>query len=300
MAAGVSYQEVTAKSALNRSTGLRLRWTLNPYRGCVHSCQYCYARATHSYLDLDSDRDFERIIFAKVNLPELLSRELRRPSWKGESVAIGTAADPYQPAEGRYRITRRSLEVFADLANPCSILTKGTLILRDVDVLQHLATRARFGVGFSLSTVDEQLARRLEPGAPSPRARLRALERLRAAGVPAGVLLCPILPGLTDSPRQLEEAVRAAAAHGAVAVEAGALRLAPLVRDHFVRYVEREFPHLAAAYQRAFASRADAPRAYRERLGRRMASLKAACGIAAPANAETPTALEVQQMNLPL
>lgn len=294
---GATYQEVRSKSALNRSGGFRTSWTLNPYRGCVHACEYCYARKTHSYLDLDWDRDFERVVFAKVNLPELLGRELRRPSWKGQPVCIGSAADPYQPAEATYRITRRCLEALADLGNPCTILTKGTLIVRDVDVLQQLAERV--SVCFSLTTLDERLARRLEPHAPPPRSRLRALERLRAAGVRAGILLCPVLPGLTDSPAQLEAVIRAAVDHGAVEVGVGALRLAPLVKDHFLPFVDREFPRLSAAYRHWYAHGAEAPWAYRAQLERLTDRLKMECGVPDhPEEGLAPPADE--QLRLPL
>jgi len=294
---GATYQEVRAKSALNRLGRRGGSWSLNPYRGCLHACVYCYARAYHSYLDVDWHEDFERVVFAKTNLPELLGRELRRPSRRGQSVCIGSAADPYQPAEATHRITRRCLETLADLANPCTILTKGTLIVRDADVLQQLAARA--SAYFSLTTLDERLARRLEPHAPPPRSRLRALERLRALGVRTGVLLCPVLPGLTDSPAQLEAVIRAAADHGAVDVGVGALRLAPLVKDHFLPFVDREFPRLSATYRRWYAHGAEAAWAYRSQLERLTDRLKAECGVPDhPEEGRAPPADE--QLSLPL
>jgi len=268
------YELTTCRSALNRVEGMPFRWSLNPYRGCTHGCQYCYARVTHTYFDLDVGRDFEDIIFVKTNLPDVLRDELHRPTWRHETIVIGTATDPYQPAEGIFRITRRCLEVLAEAANPCSITTKGTLVIRDLDVMQELAREATFAVHISLITLDHQLWQRVEPGTPPPSSRLRALEKLRTAGIPAGIFLAPILPGLTDQPRQLERVVRAAAEHGATTVWPGVLRLAPGVKEWFLCFLRREYPHLATSYERAYRHGRNAPPAYRERIAERVAEIK--------------------------
>ncbi|MBI3972890.1 MAG: radical SAM protein [Chloroflexi bacterium] len=282
------YTEIRTKSALNRVPGMPFKWSLNPYRGCRHSCTYCYARTTHTFLDLDAGHDFDELIFVKVNLPEALRRELVRPGWqrRRETVAIGTASDPYQGIEGRYRLTRACLEVFADCATPANVTTKGTLVVRDVDVLQHLAARAGSGVSFSLITLDERIWRAVEPGTPPPRQRLAALERLAAAGVPCGLALAPVLPGLTDSPAALEAVVRAAAEHGAQWLWSGTLHLEPAVRDWFLQSLERYFPRSVAAYARVFGgvgapSRIRyAPKAYAERVQRQVGELKERYGLA--------------------
>ena len=277
----VEYREVAAKSALNRSKSQHSAWTLNPYRGCVHACRYCYARATHAYLDLGPGEDFERVVVAKTNLPDVLCAELRRRR-RPDSVIIGTAGDPYLPAESKYRITRGALEALADRAVPCAVITKGTLVVRDRDVLRRLAERADARVLFSLSTVDPALARVLEPGAPSPASRLRALALLRDAGVPANVLLCPVIPGLTDAPEQVLAAARAARAAGANDFAVGALRLAPTIREHFLAFLDREHPALLPMYERLYRFGSDPDRAYAEGLARRAAAARAAAGFAAP------------------
>jgi DNA repair photolyase len=268
------YQLLTVKSALNRVKGMPFDWSLNPYRGCLHNCAYCYARVTHNYFDLDPGADFARVIFVKNNLSEMLRQELRRPSWRRDPIAIGTATDPYQPAEGTFRITRRCLEVLAEAANPCSITTKGTLLVRDLDVMQELARVADFNLHLSLITLDRDLWQRLEPGAPPPASRLRALERLRAAGVPASVFLMPIVPGITDRPDQLAAVIRAAADHGASEVHPAMLRLAPGVKEWFYAFLEAHFPHLLANYQRGYGPGSNVPTAYAQRLERRVAAAK--------------------------
>jgi DNA repair photolyase len=220
------YVEVHCKTALNRVQGMPFRWSLNPYGGCTHACHYCYARAYYARADHgDADRDFETRILVKVNIAEVLARELARPRWSGEQVALGTATDCYQPIEGRYRLTRALLETLLAHRNPLGIVTKGPLILRDLDLLAALAQVARVRVFFTITTVDPALWRQVEPGTPHPRKRLQAVQRLNAAGVPAGVLLAPILPGITDSEAALEAVIVAAAEHGAAYFGATPLRL---------------------------------------------------------------------------
>jgi DNA repair photolyase len=197
--ARVHYSEVICKTALNRVQGMPFNWSLNPYRGCVHACHYCYARASHSYYGLNGDEDFETRILVKINFPEVLRQELRRPSWTGEQVALGTITDCYQPAEGRFRLTRRVIEALLERHNPMGMVTKSPMILRDIHLLAKLAQVAKVRISFTITTVDLDLWRTLEPGTASPLKRLYAIRQLNDAGVPAGILLAPVLPGITDS-----------------------------------------------------------------------------------------------------
>ena len=239
------------------------KWSLNPYKGCVHSCHYCYARRYHNFLDLDAGRDFESVIFIKANLPHVLRQELRRTSWVGDEVAIGTATDPYQPIEGRYRLTRLCLEAFADHSNPVTLVTKGTLIVRDVDVLSDLAGRGGCTVCFSITTLDKKRWLQLEPGTPPPDQRLRAMEKLAASGVRAGVLLAPVIPGITDDMANLESVVRSAADHGAQFLGTRILYLQPGTREHFQNFLKAEYPTLLQEYQRLFPG-SYAPKKFQE------------------------------------
>lgn len=248
----VRYEEAPCKAALNRVAGMSFRWSLNPYQGCVHGCHYCYARRYHGFRELSAGRDFSSIVFVRTGIAQVLRHELRRPSWKREEVALGTATDPYQPIEGRYRLTRACLEALADHSTPVGVVTKGTLIVRDLDVLRGMAAGAGCSVVFSLTTLDGDLWRRLEPGTPSPQQRLRALQRLSIAGVRAGVMLAPVLPGLTDSAANLEAVVRAAADHGALFLGTQVLYLMPGTREHFLGFLSAEFPDLLAEYARLF------------------------------------------------
>lgn len=209
---GIEFIEVEARSVINQVKGdlLPFRWTVNPYRGCTHACSYCFARVTHTYLDMDAGRDFETKIVVKVNAAEVLRRQLAAKRWKGEGIAMGTGTDPYQRAEGRYELMRGILRALIDHRNPFSILTKGTLILRDLDLLVEACRTTEVATAFSIGTLDEDVWRRSEPGTPHPRKRIEAVAALNAAGVPCGVLVAPVLPGISDDPRQLREVVRAA------------------------------------------------------------------------------------------
>src|SRR5215207_1917656 len=231
------YHEIPCKSALNRVSGMRFRWSLNPYRGCLHGCHYCYARATHPYLGLNASEDFETKIVVKSNMPEVLRQELRKPSWTRERVAIGTATDAYQPCEGRYRLTRRCLETLSEHDTPVSIVTKATLILRDLDLLTVLAQGPGATVYFTITTLDPELWRLIEPGTPPPLKRLRVMQRLSEAGVPCGVFLAPILPGITDSVESIEAVAATAKALGAASFGSAVLRLAPQVKEHYLAFV---------------------------------------------------------------
>ena len=226
---GMEFIEVEAKSILNHVPGnaLPFSWTINPYRGCSHACVYCFARPTHTFMDMDAGRDFETKIVVKVNAPEVLQRELAAPRWKGDHVAMGTATDPYQRAEGRYRLMPRIVGALTAARNPFSILTKGTLILRDLELLQQAAAVAPVSAAFSIGTLDEDAWRRTEPGTPHPRERMAAVAELNRAGIPCGVLMAPVLPGITDHPRMLREVVAAALDAGATQI---LLHLRPGVR----------------------------------------------------------------------
>jgi DNA repair photolyase len=228
---------------------MAFRWSLNPYMGCVHRCTFCYVRAFERRADRPSDDRYGRSIRVKVNIAEVLARDLARPSWKRESVAVGAATDPYQPAEGRYRLTRGCIRAFAAARNPFSIVTRGPLIVRDIDVLQAAASRAEVHVSFSVPTLDLEVWRRTEPGTAPPRQRLRALQRLVEAGIDAGVGMAPILPGISDHPAQLAEVVRAAREAGATGLWCNVLHLQPGTREHFLENLARDWPALLPRYE---------------------------------------------------
>ena len=251
-----TYQEVRCRSALNRAKGMPFKWTLNPYRGCTHGCHYCFARRYHSQFELGAGDEFASVILVKVNLPEVLARELARPSWQRELVAVGTATDPYQPIEGEYRLTRRSLEQLARSGSPVGLVTKGPMVIRDVDVLQEVSRQAACTVYVSVPHVDEDAWRRLEPGTAHPLQRLKAVERLASAGIRTGVLMAPLVPGITTSRTSIEATLRAIAAHGAAFVGANVLRLEGGTRDHFLGFLAAEYPHLLEGYERLFAGAA--------------------------------------------
>jgi DNA repair photolyase len=284
---GIECIEIEAKSILNHvpGRGMPFDWTINPYRGCSHACSYCFARPTHTYLDMGAGRDFETKIVVKVNAAEVLRRELAARRWKGEHVAMGTNTDPYQRVEGRYRLMRGILEAFRDARNPFSILTKGTLVLRDIDLLQQAAAVAPVSAAFSIGTLDEDAWRRSEPGTPHPKARIEAVRALNDVGIPTGVLMAPILPGITDAPPQLRRVVRAAIEAGATHVTPIMLHLRPGVREEFLPWLEKEYPDLVARYRELY------PRAYASAtaskdLGTRVAALVRESGGVRPGPAE--------------
>jgi DNA repair photolyase len=265
----IRFYEVRAKSALNRvpkASRMPFRWTVNPYRGCTHACVYCFARPTHEYLDLSPGRDFEREIVVKVNAPEALRAQLSRPSWKREHVALGTNTDPYQWVEGRYRLMPGIWEALRDSGTPCSVLTKSPLLLRDVDLLKELADRVGFTASLSVPTLDERAWRATEPHTPHPRARLEAVGELNRAGVPTGVLIAPLMPGVNDSPKQVERILELAAEAGATGVGGLCLHLRGAVRGIFLDWLRAQRPDLVPRYERLYARGAYAPRAERERI----------------------------------
>ncbi|MCL4543948.1 MAG: radical SAM protein [Chloroflexi bacterium] len=230
-------------------------WSLNPYRGCAHNCAYCYARTTHEFLGLSPATDFSTQIYVKSNIAQRLRSELTRPTWHHESIVIGSATDPYQPAEGRFHLTRDCLEVLVAARNSASLITKGTLVVRDLDVLQELNRQARLAVNISLITLDKLVWQTIEPGTPPPESRLRALARIAGCGIPCGIALAPVLPRLTDNLDQLAALLRSAVDHGAQWAWTGTLHLEPAVRDVLLDSVARHFPHLTASYARVYGHR---------------------------------------------
>jgi len=250
------YREEPCRSALNRVQGMGFKWSLNPYMGCVHRCTFCYVRAFELRADRPADDRYGTSIRVKTNVADVLRRELARPSWQREVVAIGAATDPYQPAEGKYKLTRACLGVLADAANPLRLITRGPMIVRDVDVLRRAASRADVGVTFSVPTLDLDIWRRTEPGTAPPHQRLRALKELVDAGIRASVGMAPILPGLSDRPELLADVVRAAREAGACGVWANLLYLRPGTREHFLGALERDWPELLPEYERLYGRRA--------------------------------------------
>jgi DNA repair photolyase len=265
----IRFYEVHARSALNRvpeRSSMPFPWTINPYRGCTHACVYCFARPTHKYLDMNAGRDFEREIVVKVNAPELVRAELGRASWRGEHVALGTNTDPYQWVEGRYRLMPGIWEAMRDFANPCSVLTKSPLLLRDTKLLQQISERAPVTASFSVPTLDEKTWRASEPHTPHPRARLEAVAELNRAGIPTGILIAPLMPGINDSPGQVEEIVRIATEAGAVSIGGIALHLRGEVRGIYMDWLRSQRPDLVPQYEEMYRRGAYAPREVRNRL----------------------------------
>ena len=252
----VEYREEPCRSALNRVQGMGFKWSLNPYMGCVHRCTFCYVRAFEKRADRPSDERYGTSIRVKTNVAEVLRRELERRSWEREIVAIGAATDPYQPAEGRYKLTRGCLEVLGDFANPIRIITRGPMIVRDIDVLARAAERASVAVTFSVPTLDHEIWQRTEPGTAPPHQRLRALKQLVDAGIQTNVGMAPILPGLSDKPELMADVVRAAREAGATGVWANLLHLKPGTKEHFLASLERDWPELLPEYARLYGRRA--------------------------------------------
>jgi DNA repair photolyase len=259
------YQEITCRSALNPVKGMPFDWTLNPYRGCTHGCHYCYARRYHVQFEMNADDEFASVILVKKNFVEVLARELARPSWTGEYIAVGTATDCYQPIEGHYKLTRRAIEALLRHRNPIGVVTKGPMIVRDKDLLAALGAVTTCTVYMSVPTVDEQAWERLEPGTAHPLQRLRAVRELVDAGVNAGVLMNPIVPGFSSSRAKLERTVKAIADHGARFVGCNVMFLEDGTRAHFMKFLEREFPSWLPRYEKLYAKKY-APEEYRKQV----------------------------------
>jgi DNA repair photolyase len=267
-ALGVRFHEVEARSALNRvpGTSLPFHWSINPYRGCMHGCVQCFARPTHRFLDLNPREDFEREIVVKVNLPELLRAELARPSWRRDHVALGTNTDPYQWVEGRYRLMVGIWEAMIDARNPCSVLTRSPLLLRDVALMRRLVEETEFAASLSIPTLEERAWRATEPRTPHPRKRIEAVAELNRVGIPTGVLIAPLMPGINDSPAQVEEILGLCAEAGATSVSGIPLHLRGEVREIFLDWLRDKRPDLVARYETLYAGGANMPAAERRRL----------------------------------
>ena len=273
---GMTFYEVHARSIINQvppASRMAFRWTINPYRGCSHSCAYCFARNTHKYLDMDSGHDFNSRIVVKVNAPQLARKELAAAKWQGEHVAMGTNVDCYQRAEGRYRLMPGIIEALRDAANPFSILTKGTLILRDLDLLAEAAEVTDVGLNVSVGFVDKEISRSVEPGTPSPERRLGVCAALTERGLRCGVLMGPVLPFLTDSPAMLERTVRLAAEAGAAHVTPIVLHLRPGAREWFLKWLGENFPDLMDAYRGMYGRSTYAPKAYQAQISEQIREL---------------------------
>lgn len=279
---GVAFHEVLCKSALNRVPAggpLPFAWTINPYRGCSHACVYCFARPSHAYLELGTGAAFDTEVIVKVNVAQRLREELARPSWKQEPVALGTNTDPYQRAEGRYGLMPDIIRALADSGTPLSILTKGTLLRRDLPLLASAAQDVPVELAMSIAVMDEALQATLEPGTPRAQARLDTVRAAREAGLGVQVFLMPVLPYLTDSHEALEEALRRIADAGATSVSYSALHLRPGVKEWFARWLHRHRPDLVPRYRDLYGDGAYAPREYRRRLAARVRPLIAARGL---------------------
>jgi DNA repair photolyase len=276
----VEYREEPCRSALNHVKGMAFKWSLNPYMGCAHRCTFCYVRAFELRADRPFDERYGTSIRVKINVAEVLARELGRASWLKETVVIGAATDPYQPAEGRYRLTRGCLEVLADASNPFSIITRGPMIVRDLDALSRAARRAAVTVTFSIPTLDENVWKRTEPSTAHPRQRLRAIKELTEAGVDARVGMAPILPGVSDRPEQLAEVVRAAREAGATGIWANVLFLRRGTREHFLEALARDWPEQLPRYEELYAKgRAYLPAEQTKPIRKRVAALAKEHGI---------------------
>ncbi|GGX53026.1 Rv2578c family radical SAM protein [Streptomyces fructofermentans] len=279
---GITFHEIRARTIVNRVPGasrMPFEWTVNPYRGCSHACVYCFARKTHSYLDLDTGLGFDSQIVVKVNAPDLLRRQLGSRRWQGEHIAMGTNVDCYQRAEGRYRLMPGIIAALRDHANPFSILTKGTLILRDLDLLKEAAAVTEVGISVSVGFTDHELWRTVEPGTPAPERRLDVVRALSGHGIDCGVLMAPVIPFLGDEPSQLRATVRAIAASGATSVTPLVLHLRPGAREWFMSWLEHHHPHLVRRYERLYAEGAYAPRWYQRRITRQVHELAEEYGI---------------------
>ncbi|MFF0384624.1 Rv2578c family radical SAM protein [Streptomyces sp. NPDC004286] len=279
---GITFHEVRARSILNRVPGasrMPFEWTVNPYRGCSHACVYCFARKTHSYLDLDTGLGFDSQIVVKVNAPEVLRRQLASPRWGGEHVAMGTNVDCYQRAEGRYQLMPGIIDALTERANPFSILTKGTLILRDLDRLVRAAEVTDVGISVSVGFADPELWRTVEPGTPAPERRLDVVRTLGEHGIGCAVLMAPVIPFLSDRPGQLRDTVRAIAESGATSVTPLVLHLRPGAREWFMSWLAQHHPHLVARYERMYAGGSYAPTWYQRRVTRQVHELAREYGI---------------------
>jgi DNA repair photolyase len=272
------YQEVTCRSALNRVEGMPFTWTLNPYRGCTHGCHYCFARRYHVQFEMNADDEFASVILVKHNIVDVLRRELDRPAWTRDLVAVGTATDPYQPIEGHYKLTRQAIQVLARGRTPISLVTKGPMVVRDIDVLQEQSRAAGCTICMSVPTVDDDAWRLLEPGTAHPLQRLRAVRELVDSGLNAGVLMAPIVPGFSSSRTKLERTIKAIADHGARFLGCNVMYLQDGTRAHFMKFIERDFPSMAPRFEKLYAKKYP-PDAYRKEVQGMVQMLQARYGL---------------------
>lgn len=299
---GVTFHEVHARSVLNKVPGgshVPFRWTVNPYRGCSHACSYCFARKTHTYLDFDAGADFDRQVVVKVNAPDVLAAQVRRASWAREHVAMGTNTDPYQRAEGKYALMPGIVRALADSGTPLSILTKGTVLARDLPLLRDVAGDVPVGLGVSIALLDRDLQRRLEPGTPSPQARLDLVRKAREAGLPCGVFVAPILPGLTDSEEALDGLFAQIREAGATGVTAIPLHLRPGAREWFAEWLAEHHPGLVERYRRLYARGSYVQPAYRRWLRTRVDALLRRHGLDDPSGAAQRGTTDDEDTSLP-
>jgi DNA repair photolyase len=281
------YQEVTCRSALNPVKGMPFKWTLNPYRGCTHGCHYCFARRYHTQFEMNTDDEFASVILVKLNLVDVLACELDRPSWAREFVAFGTATDPYQPIEGHYKLSRRAIQALTNGRTPFGLITKGPMVVRDADVLREHSMSVGCTVYMSVPTVDEDAWRTLEPGTAHPLQRLRAVRQLTDAGINAGVLMAPIVPGFSSSSGKLERTVKAIADAGARFVGCNIMYLQDGTRDHFLKFISRDFPAMLPRFERLYAKKYP-PESYRQEVKAMVGALQNRYGVSRRAEADTP------------
>jgi DNA repair photolyase len=298
---GVEFVEMAVRQILNRCSNPQMpfAWTINPYRGCEFGCVYCYARYTHEFLELRDPMDFERRIFVKRHAAEVLERTLARTPIRRDAIAIGTATDPYQPAERQFGLTRSMLEVFARLGGiRLSITTKSNLVVRDLDLLQRINERSELSVNFSLITLNRRLQRILEPRAPRPELRLRAMQTLAAAGIRCAVLMMPMIPGLTDSPGSIESVIEAASRHGAAEIHSRTLFLKPSAARRFLPFIEARFPSLAQQMKQRYGTSTYGPRDYDQQLQSAVERIKRKYGYSPPQKSKSPAVRQPSQMTL--
>ncbi|WP_417217774.1 Rv2578c family radical SAM protein [Arthrobacter sp.] len=289
--AGMAFHEVLAKSALNKvpaSSHMPFSWTVNPFRGCSHACVYCFARNTHRYLDLDAGKDFDSQVIVKVNIADVLRAEVAKPRWGHELVALGTNTDPYQRAEGRYALMPGIISALAEHGTPMSILTKGTLLRRDLPLLEQAAHQVPVDISMSIAIFDDDLQQRVEPGTPTTAARLATVRAAADRGFNVTAFLMPILPYLTDSTDHLDAALAGLKEAGASSVIYGALHLRPGAREWFLTWIDREYPHLGSAYRSMYARSSYAPADYRGWLARRIKPLLRRHGLDARPDGDSP------------
>ena len=292
------YLEEPCRTAINPVRGMMFEWSLNPYMGCAHRCTFCYVRAFEHRADRPWDDQYGTVVRVKTNIAQVLACELERPSWEHGEVVIGAATDPYQPAEGRYRLTRACIRVLTAHRTPFSIITRGPLIVRDIDLLSEAARKVEVGVSFSIPTLDPDVWRTTEPSTAPPEQRLRALRRLREAGIDAGVAMAPILPGLSDSPEGMAAVVRAARAAGATAIWTELLHLRPGTREHYLAHLARDWPEQLERYTKLYAGRAYLPDARRAAIKSQLADIKKRIPASGPALPVLAPPAEPEQLDL--